>query len=666
MKLLLDTYYFKKKPVGNEIGSLSNRISKYPVDITPEELAQEIIKGKTFAPVSLKEVGEKKRNQINWLSQEIICLDFDNEISIPDPNNSNKKIKVKDVKMTLEAALEEFKDTAMFIYTSFRHKPDHPKFRVVLALDKVCFSSNDIISTYKYFESKYPYIDTSCSDIVRMFYGGKELYEINYSNRIPIISDSSSLHSKNNVNEEVCDYNTLVSYKESNCMPKPPTLHNHIELIKTQSKLFSKLSQIELPPITFNNRQEVYHYLKQISLHDYLNIHNKSCYDIFHNEVSPSGSIYIDPETNYWWYKCWSNSHPFKGTIIDVTERLTGLTKPKSLKWLMDTFNITLTKTEWQREQEDLWNMNMDFLNDEELIAESYPYFNSLMRSSMYYALIRELHLIAMENVSAINKHGDKENAIFYAALDHIMKRIDRYYDMGNYKSSKKKRVGIVISLFVFLKMIERLDLEDIPEIFADRAKKEAIKKKFSNTVSFFSIPSYDATHMIEIENYAKLFKDKHMIIGQFDLQMLKMTLGDDEAERVFPMRKKEKVSNFNLATCELLEKTMMKYIEEFGWVTEKRIIQNTYLDIDIEQTMRTRDVRYKKKLKDHIITEEEMLKWEYEYKRGQLKKAIGGWLTKYDLSKSYCNSALMTERGIPQHYSEDGNPSYPVVIYKK
>src|SRR5690606_40000817 len=109
----------------------------HAVDISPEQLAREIKLGKTIVPAYLnKEVdGKITRSKDCWTSQEILCIDYDNEIMIDNPEyphrSNDKKIKVKNITMSLEDAMDKFKNDAMFIYTSFNHKPDHPKFRVV-------------------------------------------------------------------------------------------------------------------------------------------------------------------------------------------------------------------------------------------------------------------------------------------------------------------------------------------------------------------------------------------------------------------------------------------------------------------------------------------------------------------------------------------------------
>ncbi|MCR8659308.1 hypothetical protein [Paenibacillus endoradicis] len=130
MKLLLDTQTYTQKPQGSEIGKINNRIADCEREITLDELAIEITKGKTFVPATLKQIsGERKRQKRNWQSQQIIALDIDEGLS-------------------LEEALENqfIKEHASFLYTTFSHTTDKHKFRIVFALDKPIYE-------YSHFES---------------------------------------------------------------------------------------------------------------------------------------------------------------------------------------------------------------------------------------------------------------------------------------------------------------------------------------------------------------------------------------------------------------------------------------------------------------------------------------------------------------------------------
>lgn len=168
MKLMLDNTCFNSKPTGKDASNLTFKLMKNPIEINVKDLAQELIKGKTFTPAYFKEKGgEIKRQKAYWYSQQIIALDFDEG-------------------MTLYEAINTFKESAMFIYTTFSHTEENNKFRVVFALDKPTYNIYEIEQTLVELMKMYPDADPQCKDCTRLFYGGKKLYELNYNNRLKV------------------------------------------------------------------------------------------------------------------------------------------------------------------------------------------------------------------------------------------------------------------------------------------------------------------------------------------------------------------------------------------------------------------------------------------------------------------------------------------------
>lgn len=57
MKLMLDNTCFNSKPTGKDASNLTFKLMKNPIEINVKDLAQELIKGKTFTPAYFKEKG---------------------------------------------------------------------------------------------------------------------------------------------------------------------------------------------------------------------------------------------------------------------------------------------------------------------------------------------------------------------------------------------------------------------------------------------------------------------------------------------------------------------------------------------------------------------------------------------------------------------------------
>ncbi len=181
MKLMLDPVEYRNKPSKGEVKYITERLLQNSVDISIEQLAEEIAKGKTFTPAyiqTLNKDGELRRTKDCWTSQQLVCIDFDNEYK-----DTDGKVH-KHITMTLDNAIKEFQSMAAFIYKSFNYKDDHPKFRVVLCLDKEITSSTEIDYILAWLKHKYPNSDPQCYERARLFYGGIGIIEINFNNRV--------------------------------------------------------------------------------------------------------------------------------------------------------------------------------------------------------------------------------------------------------------------------------------------------------------------------------------------------------------------------------------------------------------------------------------------------------------------------------------------------
>lgn len=152
----IDSKEYIKKPKGNEVGMISKRIAKEIYEITDlKNFAKEIAEnGRTWCPAIFK----SKRSINNFVSTQIIALDFDGGVSLYDILDRAKKYMLP----------------VLFAYETFS-SINMNKFRTVFIFDKVI----DDINTFNYiiavFMRIFPECDKSCKDVSRMFFGGKKL-----------------------------------------------------------------------------------------------------------------------------------------------------------------------------------------------------------------------------------------------------------------------------------------------------------------------------------------------------------------------------------------------------------------------------------------------------------------------------------------------------------
>lgn len=153
---MIDCMYFDKKynqkPTGLEVAHIQKALKPTSIDI--RTLAEGMSNGCTFKPAYLNGTTSKE-----FISQEIFALDFDDGFTIDEALNRCKQ------KNILPA----------FGYTSFSHKPEHHKFRLIFHSDKVITDCEERDKIQLALMTIFPECDKVCKDPARLFFGGKGL-----------------------------------------------------------------------------------------------------------------------------------------------------------------------------------------------------------------------------------------------------------------------------------------------------------------------------------------------------------------------------------------------------------------------------------------------------------------------------------------------------------
>lgn len=633
MKLMLDKTEYSSKPTNP--GVITNNIIKNPVDITPEELAQEIIKGKSFVPgyINTYVDGKLKRNIKCWTSQQIICLDFD--------NNKNKQ-------MSLSEAIEEFKDTAMFIYTTFSHNELHHKFRVVFSTDKIIENYSDYIIVINDLLNNYlDYVDEQCKDGSRLFYGGNELYVLNYNNRLNTSDILTNYHAKTQNDKNLAKVEVIGVTNSKNIKnittigntrnPQKEQKSDHFELIK--NKDIETLHNIIKPtPITFHTHEEVYDYLNKQDLTVFLGTYSDSFNCLFHNDKKPSAGIFVDGSNDHYIYKCFSSNCSFgAGKIRKCTERILQCDKVTALRFLRKVYMIDYYETEWQKHQKEILDENIRYLYSEDFKSE-YPQLYSIIYR--YLSDLMIVHEIAKNHLPAEGYSDEQIESLFFASLRHMNNVI------GNAKGvnlSGHKRITDRISLFTYLGLLFKLKEDEIPEFLLKQAKKQAMDNKLIlkqsgylkdyksiNLVSFYSIPSYSDNSLKYSTNKAVEYKENHFTMKGWSREMILRALGEEEANRIYPQMKNKKISELSKDVSLKIEESVLNYIDKHGYTTEELALKNVKL---------------------YFVGQN-------KFKHKQIKKILSEMLNKYDLIRVRLNKELKISLNINLE-------GYPFVIIR-
>lgn len=539
MQLLLDTTKFNKKPKGVEIGLISKRIVKHPVNINVEELAKELGSGKTFVPAIFKKKGgELRRSKENWESQQVIGLDFDEGLSLEEAYNDKFLI-----------------ENAAFLYTTFSHTASHHKFRVIFVLDEQ-------INDYKKFQvvinellNRFPQADKSCKDGSRLFFGGLSVTPFNYNNRLVInkfVGDTLLQDIENNL--------SYMSVKRV----KPPKSYyiqdtNNINIIKTR-KVKSLQEKLNVKPITLS-KNEVISYLKKQDLRLFLGIEGSGNFkDIFHEETNPSASIYQSNKGNgHWLYKCFSASHPFVGTLLHVVEKLLNTNTVDARNFLMEVYKISIHESEAVKELKESIDIYKELLRSEEL-GEIHPNFYKVFNR---YGHLQDLYVLLDLTKEYITNDTDPR-ILFFHSIRTLAKHFNRSIPA----------TGTRLNFLTLFKVTQKLDENEIPQELLEIQESNKRKNKYKYRNSTYEIPIYTYELFSEIDEMCRLWLKKGCTSRTISYEGVLRTFGRIEADRVYPQDKGKKISELNEDIVFNITETTLNIIESKGWTTESEVLE--------------------------------------------------------------------------------------------
>ena len=151
IKCMYFDHRFTEKPQGKQCGWVQKSLTQ--TDITIENLADALCHGASFKPGVL--VGGNKAE--NWYQQQLFGLDFDDGIRIEDAYNKVISLGI----------------VPCFMYTTFSHKEEHHKFRMIFCNDTVITDGNIRDRLQATLMGIIGGIDEVCFNRDRLFFGGK-------------------------------------------------------------------------------------------------------------------------------------------------------------------------------------------------------------------------------------------------------------------------------------------------------------------------------------------------------------------------------------------------------------------------------------------------------------------------------------------------------------
>lgn len=568
---------FTSKPQGSTVGWIQKQLKQTTISI--EKLAESLCHGATFKPGVL--VGGQKAE--NWTQQQLFGLDFDDGT-------------------TIEVAYKKVTDLGLipcFVYTTFSHKTEHHKFRMIFCNNTVITDSNLRDKLQATLMGAIGGIDEVCFNRDRLFFGGcsgEVLYPA-YENRI-----NAEQIIKQFWNDE---YNCYISTaihksKKRTATKKSKESEEHIQKIHDNTDAISRLDVAEMqkrlkagikgelieedtsflvPPQSsgcrlFGSEAELYHFINGIDLHEYLGVPNDMfcCILSKHEDDKPSAHIYItDDGTQI--YKCFGCNQA--RTIISITEQLAHCKRSEAIQFIKSVYNIDYQPSEWVEQQRKLLIDSALYLDSKEF-KETFPKINQVIRTRK-----TDIQKILMHMTKHIRDGLELDGKpLFFASYNTLMNICE---------TKKKPKVSQSITLFALLNMLNKVELERIPEAELKKAQSVSAKYGLKKLVNFYQFEEYGFTTLEESERRAQVLIDNNMTLKGLSREYVLRTFGTEVADQVFPQYKYENQkgtsTKSDTATLELAEHVLAR-IQEQGYMLEKELNQDNRVGVQWKKSI--------------------------------------------------------------------------------
>ncbi|MFB5269111.1 hypothetical protein ACE41H_20310 [Paenibacillus enshidis] len=410
---------------------------------------------------------------------------------------------------------------------------------------------------------------------------------------------------------------SFITVPKPNAISQPditPTTPNW-SLVKYRQKATLK-ERLNATPITLHNHDDFYDYIKKQDLATFLGVGEGKFSCLFHKDKNPSANIIVSDSGHHIYYCHSSNCMLDKGkTIIQITELLTNYNRFKALGFLRSIYNVAYYESEWQKEQKGILEENQRLILSKDF-EEGYE--EVYKRIKDYLLELYTFNGLAKDFLNTEAFTTPNGNPVFFASNQYL----------ATLYNKDVQRVSKHFGLFAYLGLIDKIKDTDIPEFLLQRSKNEAAKKKQKQTIQFYSIPSYGELSLMYSKQKAKEYVEKGFTMKGFGRDLLLRTLGEKEANRVYPKMEGKRISEKNEKIGLEVERVALKLIKERGWVTEKEILELARLN-------------------------------NTQIKERHLKALLPELLDKYGLIKTRLNKQLKSQIS----FVGDEN-SYPIIIH--
>ena len=617
IKCMYFNHRFKDKPQGKQCGWVQKSLTQ--VNITIENLADALVHGASFKPGVL--AGGNKAE--NWIEQQLFGLDFDDGIKIEEAYNKVISLGI----------------TPCFMYTTFSHKEEHHKFRMIFCNDTVITDGNIRDKLQATLMGIIGGIDEVCFNRDRLFFGGKGhtvLYP-DYDTRINAESiiekywndDFEQYISNAKPKSKKKKDNTAASIKNkgTDTAKERSTYENlNVKAIKEHDIEYLR-KVLAHDPIEFENKNEFWDYIySELDIAELIDIDDpRSFCCVLHDDHNPSANIFTT-QNGVQKYRCCSENLTLN--IKQLIELLGDFkSEYKAIQFIMNIYNLSIKESQWsieQRENIDLMISNITLNKFKELCPQA--------DKNIKYAKDTFLMMlsIARNNVYSEKFSNDDGEIVFFVTN----KKLADYLGKGN-SQKKIDKVSKYIKMLIYHDLIRILDDDKIPkELLFKAIKYSGTDKRQGNHVSFYAIPSWVIQQLSTIENNGVRWKEKGYRIAGVSFDMFYRSEGFDVAASIYPQYKKKK--------------------NEYG-----EIVDRSTTKASDERTLKISEIILQCIQRKGYCTEKEVVyilgnKYRYEVTETQIKRSLNEIMDLYGLKKVKANKALKEQ----YHIKSDGYPN--------
>ena len=605
---------FKEKPQGKQCGWVQKSLVQ--TDITIKDLAGALCHGASFKPGVLQ--GGMKAD--NWIQQQLFGLDFDDGIGIEEAYNKVISLGI----------------TPCFMYTTFSHKEEHHKFRMIFCNDTVITDGNIRDRLQATLMGLIGGIDEVCFNRDRLFFGGKskEVLNPSYDSRINA--------------ESIIDKYWKDEYEQyiSNAQPKSkkkkpdagrekrdtnkeyrPAYENlNVKAIKEHDvEYLRKILAHE--PIEFDTKNEFWDYIySELDIAELIDIDDsRSFCCVLHEDHNPSANIFTT-QNGVQKYRCCSENLTLN--IKQLIEMLGDFKSEfKAIQFLMDIYNLSIKESQWsieQRENIDMMISNITLNKFKELCPQA--------DKNIKYAKDTFLMMlsIARNNIYSEKFSNNEGEIIFFVTAKKLAECLGK-----DYSQSKIDKIGKYVKMLIYHDLIRILDDEQVPkELLYKAIKYSGTDKRNGKHVNFYAIPSWVIQQLKTIEDNGNRWKDKGYRIGGVSFDMFYRAEGFNVAASLYPQYKKKK--------------------NEYG-----EVVNRTTTQASDERTLKISEVILDCIQRKGYCTEKEVVyilgnQYKYEVTDTQIKRCLNEIMDCYGLRKVKANKALKEQFDI----KSDGYPN--------